>query len=90
MFNKPKPSPLSNPSNSPGTEAITSELLQIFEPNVFEFDPHRLAGVKLHSHDAFGECQIGSVVGEVKNDVVVQVMLNAITFGNDDNIIPVI
>ncbi len=38
--------------------------------------------MQLQCQDTFAECQLGMIVGKVKSQLAIEIMLNVIAFGN--------
>ena len=62
----------------------------MLDPYVFELHPHWLSGMKLQGQFSIQQCSLRSRVGEVQNKAPVHEVLNMISFGDDDNVIPII
>ena len=61
----------------------------VFGADVLELHPHRLARMKLEGQDAFSQSQLRTVC-EIKDQAVVEVVLNVSSFGDDYNLVPVV
>jgi hypothetical protein len=60
------------------------------DSNVFELHPHRFAGVKLKGQDAAEERLFWMIVGEIKDEAIVEIVLNVSSLADDHDIIPAI
>ena len=74
---------------SPRCVSQNAILLDFANTNVFELGPHRISSVQLQGQNTFGEHVI-RMIGEVQNQLAIQVVLNVIPFRNDHNIIPIV
>jgi len=70
--------------------ALPLSLLEFFEADVLELDPHRFARMKLEGKDTFSQSQLRFVVREIQDQPSIKIVLNVISIGEDDNLIPVV
>jgi len=71
-------------------QPLINKLLDRFDANVLKLGPHRLSRVELQGHNAFFQSKRRFVVGEIKNQLIVQVMLDVGALADNHDVIPLI
>ena len=64
--------------------------LDLANPDILVFNPHRCTGVQLQGQDPFFQSQFWMIVCEIQDQLAIHVMLDVVALADDDDIVPFI